>query len=39
MSEFHITSFIYPDKGPVWFLLFMVFVIALTLWAEWRKDK
>ena len=37
MSAFHTLSLIYPDRGPVWFLLFMLGVIALGLWVGVRE--
>jgi hypothetical protein len=32
MSAYYITSLIYPDAGPVWFLLCMLGVISLAIW-------
>jgi hypothetical protein len=37
MSAYYIESLIYPDKGPVWFLLFMLGVIALGIWKGMKE--
>ena len=39
MTALHTTSFIYPDTGPVWFLFWMLCVIALAIWVGVREDK
>lgn len=38
MSAFFINYSIYPDKGPVWFLLTMLGVIALAIWWGVKED-
>lgn len=39
MSAFYTTVLVYPNKGPVWFLLFILGVIALSIWIGMKEDK
>jgi hypothetical protein len=32
MKDYFIISLVYPDHGPVWFLFWMLCVIALAIW-------
>jgi hypothetical protein len=37
MTSYYITYLVYPDKSPVWFLLFMLGVIALGIWRGMKE--
>ncbi len=39
MNSYFTIYFVYPDKGPVWFLLTMLCVIALAIWVGMKGDK
>lgn len=32
MTAYHTISFIYPDHGPIYFLFWMLVVIAFAIW-------